>query len=126
MDIGTNLLYSLLSIASPAVTATDRLSRITLHKRSDDELISAHLRRERDAINEGSEYPFNIGVSKGRKLRRRILNDEGSGSSNGPILIKDYENAQYFGVVEIGTPPQSFQVIYDTGSSNLWVPKVCL
>ena len=37
------------------------------------------------------------------------------------IPLKDYMNTQYFAEVEVGSPAQTFTVVPDTGSSNLWI-----
>jgi len=47
-------------------------------------------------------------------------------SNDGPatVIINDYQDSQYYGLIQLGTPQQEVRVIYDSGSSNLWVSNI--
>ncbi|KAF0041214.1 hypothetical protein F2P81_007112 [Scophthalmus maximus] len=87
-------------------TSASSLLRIPLHKH----------KSMREALREkGIELPYQDPALKYQP-------NEFAGSAN--MYINNYADTTYYGAISIGTPPQSFQVLFDTGSANLWVDSV--
>jgi len=59
-------------------------------------------------------------LSKGVEAQVTGFKEDAMLADSASVPISDFQNAQFYGPIKIGG--QEFQVIFDTGSANLWVP----
>ncbi|KAH8266655.1 hypothetical protein KR018_007693, partial [Drosophila ironensis] len=98
-----SMLKSFVLIAVLVALASAELHRMPIHKEQNFVKTHQNVQAERDYLRTKYQLPG-----------ARSLNEE---------QLANHLNMAYYGAITIGTPAQSFKVLFDSGSSNLWVPS---
>lgn len=118
---------SLASSNSVPVAPSTPLHTIPLVRRHSHQLIR---RNNPHLVQEFALRQADVLINKYPNLSRPSAGSTSSSASRSKLRTRDpsanalsngFADSEYYGQIKVGTPPRSFNVILDTGSSDLWL-----
>lgn len=72
----------------------------------------------------GSHQEYIINKYTDNTIKKRADSTNPRIIKRSPIDLYNDGNIAYYIPIEVGTPPQEFNVLFDTGADTLWIPSV--
>lgn len=103
-------LFLALYLSLSVISGNAEVTKVTLKKVAEEEFVDSFFQEQDAEIDAVSRR----GLRSGTRLGLTNHDNE---------VISNFQNSQYYGIIKVGTPGQEFRVIFDTGSSNVWIPS---